>query len=235
MRGFIVGLFVGILLMLGLGVFALAAVGHALAVEDPLDKADVIVAISGDTGARANTAIALWKQGYAPVIVFSGAAIDPDSVSSAEIMRREALRQGVPESATLIEPASATTEENASEVARLMVQRKMRSAILVTSPYHQRRAALLFTRSFEPVGLALRNYPARDPEWDPNFWWRHDPLRSRTLIEIAKLGAELLRPAVTTSRVLSTRGPLCGRAEPKTGRPMVLEASFLAWVAASRA
>jgi uncharacterized SAM-binding protein YcdF (DUF218 family) len=197
MRGFLVGLVVGVIVMFGLGLFALAAVGHALAVEDPLEKADAIVAISGDTGARAATAIALWKQGYAPIIVFSGAAIDPDSVSSAEIMRREALRQGVPESATLIEPASATTEENASEVARLMVQRKMRSAILVTSPYHQRRAALLFARAFEPASLMLRNYPARDPEWDPNFWWRHDPLRSRTLVELAKLGAELLRPAVT--------------------------------------
>jgi uncharacterized SAM-binding protein YcdF (DUF218 family) len=200
MRGFLVGLVVGVIVMFGLGLFALAAVGHALAVEDPLEKADAIVAISGDTGARAATAIALWKQGYAPIIVFSGAAIDPDSVSSAEIMRREALRQGVPESATLIEPASATTEENASEVARLMVQRKMRSAILVTSPYHQRRAALLFARAFEPASLMLRNYPARDPEWDPNFWWRHDPLRSRTLVELAKLGAELLRPAVTASR-----------------------------------
>jgi uncharacterized SAM-binding protein YcdF (DUF218 family) len=200
MRGFLVGLLVGMVLIVGLGLFSLAAVGHALAVEDPLEKADAIVAISGDTGARAATAIALWKQGYAPVIVFSGAAIDPDSVSSAEIMRREALRQGVPEGATLIEPASTTTEENASEVARLMVQRKLRSAILVTSPYHQRRAALLFGRAFEPAGLALRNYPARDPEWNPDFWWRHDPLRSRTLVELAKLGAEILRPAVTASR-----------------------------------
>ena len=198
MRGFIVGLVVGVVLTVGLGAFGLAAVGHALAIEDALEKADAIVAISGDTGARANTAIALWKQGYAPLIIFSGAAIDPDSVSSAEIMRREALRQGVPENATLIEPASATTDENANEVAKLMVQRKLRSAILVTSPYHQRRAALLFTRAFEPAGLALHNYPARDPEWDPNFWWRYDPLRSRTLIELAKLGAELLRPAVTS-------------------------------------
>src|ERR1700687_590884 len=200
MRGFFVGLVVGVGSMLGLGAFALAAVGHGLAVEDPLETADVIVAISGDTGARANTAITLWKQGYAPFIAFSGAAIDPGSVSSAEIMRREALRQGGSESATLIEPASATTEENASEVAKLMVTRKMRSAILVTSPYHQRRAALLFTRSFGPAGLVLRNYPARDPEWNPDLWWLHEPLRSRTLIEIAKLGAEILRPAVTTSR-----------------------------------
>lgn len=192
MRGFLGGLVVGIVLTIGLGVLGLAAVGRALAVEDPLEKADAIVAISGDTGARVNTAVALWKQGYAPLIVFSGAAIDPDSVSSAEIMRREALRQGVPESATLIEPASTTTEGNASEVAKLMVERRLRSAILVTSPYHQRRAALLFTRSFGPADLVLRNYPARDPEWDPDLWWLRDPLRSRTLVELAKLGATLI-------------------------------------------
>jgi uncharacterized SAM-binding protein YcdF (DUF218 family) len=200
MRGFFVGLVVGMMLTLGLGVVGLGAVGHALAVEDPLEKADAIVAISGDTGARASTAISLWKQGYAPIVVFSGAAIDPDSVSSAEIMRREALRQGVPQAATLIEPSSQTTEENATEVAKLMLQHKLKSAILVTSPYHQRRAALLFTRAFAPHGLLLRNYPARDPEWNADLWWLHEPLRSRTLVEIAKLGAELLRPAVTTSR-----------------------------------
>ena len=198
MRGFIVGLLIGIVLTIALGVFGLAAVGHALAVEDPLEKADVIVAISGDTGARTNTAVSLWKQGFAPLIVFSGSALDPDSVSSAEIMRREALRQGVPENATVIEPASATTEDNATEVAKLMVDRKLRSAILVTSPYHQRRADLLFERAFEPAGLVLRNYPARDLEWDPNLWWVRDPLRSRTLIELAKLAAEIVRPAVTS-------------------------------------
>ncbi len=195
MRNFLVGMLVGVLVTVGSGIAGLALVGHYLAIEDELAKADAIIVISGDTGARAATAIDLWKQGFAPVIVFSGAAIDPASVSSAEIMRREALRQGVPESATVIEPASTDTEQNATEVAKLMVARKMHSAILVTSPFHQRRAALLFTRAFEPAGLVLRNYPARDAEWDPTFWWRREPLRSRTALELAKLGAELLRNA----------------------------------------
>jgi len=195
MRHFFVGVLVGILITVGSGIAGLALVGHYLAVEDDLAKADAIVAISGDTGARVATAVDLWKQGFAPVIVFSGAAIDPSSVSSAEIMRREAVRQGVPEGATIIEPASSDTEENATEVAKLMVTRNMHSAILVTSPFHQRRASILFARAFQPAGLVLRNYPARDPEWDPTFWWRREPLRSRTALEIAKLGAELLRNA----------------------------------------
>jgi uncharacterized SAM-binding protein YcdF (DUF218 family) len=192
MRKFLVGVLVGIVVSIGTALTAFLFLGSWLAVEDPLAKADAIVVISGDTGARAETAITLWKAGWAPIIVFSGAAIDPESVSSAEIMRREALRQGVPENATLIEPASTTTEENATDVAKLMVQRKVRSAILVTSPYHQRRAAIEFGRAFEPSGLVLRNYPARDPDWNPFLWWKQEPLRSRTLLELVKLGSIFL-------------------------------------------
>ena len=192
MRRFLVGVLVGVLFSVGTGVTAVLLIGSWLAVEDPLAKAEAIVVISGDTGARTDTAITLWKAGWAPVIVFSGASIDPESVSSAEIMRREALRQGIPESATLVEPASASTEENATEVAKLMVQRKIRSAILVTSPYHQRRAAFEFGRAFEPSGLAFRNYPARDPEWNAFLWWSQEPQRSRTLLELVKLGAVYL-------------------------------------------
>ena len=192
MRKFFAGVLIGILLSVGTALTAFLLIGSWLAVEAPLEKVDAIVAISGDSGARVDTAITLWKAGWAPLIVFSGASIDPASVSSAEIMRREALRQGVPESATLVEPASATTEENAAEVAKLMVQRKLHSAILVTSPYHQRRAAFEFQRAFEPRGLVFRNYPARDPEWNAFLWWRQEPVRSRTLLELVKLGAVYL-------------------------------------------
>jgi uncharacterized SAM-binding protein YcdF (DUF218 family) len=193
MRKFLGGVLVGIVLCVGLAFAAVLLVGSWLAVEDPLEKADAIVAISGDTGARAESAVTLWKAGWAPIIIFSGAAIDPESVSSAEIMRREALRQGVPESAMVIEPASATTEENAAFVARLMVERRMRSAILVTSPYHQRRASMEFARAFGPAALTFRNRPATDVEWNAFLWWRQEPTRSRTLLELVKLGAVFLQ------------------------------------------
>jgi len=194
-RTFFTGVLVGVLLSVGAAVGAFLGLGSWLAVEDPLAKSDAIVAISGDTGARTNTAVALWKAGWAPIIVFSGAAIDPESVSSAEIMRREAVRQGVPEGATLIEPNSTTTEENATEVAKLMTQRRLASAILVTSPWHQRRASIEFSRAFEPHAIKLRNYPARDPQWNAVLWWQHEPMRSQTLLELAKLGSVILSSA----------------------------------------
>jgi uncharacterized SAM-binding protein YcdF (DUF218 family) len=170
-------------------VAALAGVGHYLDVTDPLTKADAIVAISGDTGARAETAVALWKQGYAPVLIFSGGSSDPESVASAELMKRSAVAAGVPANAIEVEGESATTEQNASRVAELMSARGLRTAILVTSPYHQRRAALLFAREFDRASLSFRNHPANDPDWDANLWWVREPSRSLTLVELAKLGA----------------------------------------------
>ena len=170
-------------------VVVLVGIGHWLDVSDPLAKADAIVAISGDTGARTDTAVALWKQGYAPLLIFSGGSSDPQSVASAELMKRSAVAAGVPENAIAVEGASATTEENAERVAELMKTRGLASAILVTSPYHQRRAAMLFEREFGRASLTFTNHPADDPDWDPNLWWTSDPSRSRTLVEIAKLGA----------------------------------------------
>src|SRR2546427_74824 len=76
-----------------------------------------------------------------------------------------------------------TTEENATEVAKLMPQRKLGSAILVTSPWHQRRASIEFSRAFEPHAIKLRNSPARAPQWNAVLWWQHEPMRSQTLLE----------------------------------------------------
>lgn len=170
----------------------LMAVGHFLAVEDPLEKADAIVAVSGDQGARTATAVDLWKRGFAPVIVFAGASEDPASLPSAEIMKREAVRLGVPADRVLTEPSSATTKENATRVSDILRGYEIKRVILVTSPYHQRRASLLFARQLEGTGITFRNHPARDEDWDPSLWWASEPSRSLTLVELAKLGVEVM-------------------------------------------
>lgn len=193
MRSFIFGVLVGVALLLVVEVGGLVFIGHALAVSDPLQKADVIVAISGDRGPRTETAVALWQRGYAPLLLFSGASLDPSSVSSAELMKREAVHLGVPATAILLEPEATTTEENATGVARLMAEHRLRSAILVTSPYHQRRASILFARAFAPAGLTFLNHPADDPGWSVDRWWLDPASRTLTLIELAKLGAVIAR------------------------------------------
>ena len=192
MRGFLLGFFTAVLLMVVLALVSPVAVGHWLAIEDPLANADVIVAISGDNGPRTEMAVSLWKQKRAPLILFSGGSLDPASVSSAELMKREAVRLGVPADAILVEPLASSTEENADFSAALLTKRGLRTAILVTSPYHQRRAAILFSQAFTPLGLTFVNHPAVDPLWNPDRWWLTDPPRRLTLVELVKLGAVIV-------------------------------------------
>ena len=173
----------------------LAGIGHLLDLEDPLKPADVIVALSGDTGARTETAVDLWKRQLAPIIIFAGASEDPNSVASAELMKRDAIAQGVREASIIVEPTSTSTQENARLVADLMKSRGLSSAILVTSPYHQRRASNLFSNTFGLANLTFSNYPARDPQWDPNTWWLREPARTLTVIELVKLSVEVASSA----------------------------------------
>ncbi len=101
MKALLLRLSVGSALLVGV----LAAIGHALDVEDPLDRADVILALSGDTGPRTATAVGLWKAGYAPLLLFAGGSEDPRSVASSELMKRDAVRDGVPATRSSSSPA----------------------------------------------------------------------------------------------------------------------------------
>lgn len=132
--------------------------------------ADAIVAISGgDTSARAAEAISLYQRGWAPLLIFSGAAADKSGPSNAEVMQRQAIAAGVPSSAIIIETNSENTSENAQATSDIFTSRGITSTILVTSAYHQRRASLEFTRRAPTV--QVRNHPvASDNQWGP-LWW----------------------------------------------------------------
>src|SRR2546428_2668928 len=132
MRRFFLGFILGAASIVAL----LVGIGHFLDVADPLTKADAIVAISGDTGFRAVTAIGLWKQGYAPVLIFSGGSVDPDSVASAELMKRRAVAAGGPAAGLSVGGASATTGGNAPRGAELLKAGGLPAGMLVTKPCH---------------------------------------------------------------------------------------------------
>jgi uncharacterized SAM-binding protein YcdF (DUF218 family) len=134
--------------------------------------ADVIVAISGgDTDARAHEAIALYKQGWAPVIIFSGAAQDKSGSSNAAAMRQQAIDSGVPVGAVLLDEASVNTADNASQVRPIVVQHGFKRLILVTSPYHQRRASIEFNRRMGDIATIINHPTSSDRYWDASAWW----------------------------------------------------------------
>lgn len=134
-------------------------------------RADAIVVISGgDTIARTDEAIDLFKKDWAGHIVFSGAAADKEGPSNALAMQQHALDRGVPESLTVIEDQSETTKQNAAKVRQLLEEKNLRDIILVTSGYHMRRASLEFSRELGD-GFSIRSHPVgRDNQWS-SVWW----------------------------------------------------------------
>lgn len=143
---------------------------------DRCAAADAIIAVSGgDTAARAKSAIDLYKKGWAKLIIFSGAAADPNSPSNAAVMKQIAIKDHVPESAILIEGESNTTKENAEKTRILLAKYNIKTAIITTSPYHERRALWEFKRAAPHIDF--RTKPAEDHTWDlwylkPAGWWR---------------------------------------------------------------
>lgn len=131
---------------------------------------DAIVAISGgDTQARANYAIDLYKKGWSHTIIFSGAAQDKSGPSNAAVMKTLAIDAGIPKDNILIDEYSETTLQNAQNTKTLFTSHNIKNVILVTSGYHQRRAFLEFNkRNFDVVIL---NSPVlADRDWSP-WWW----------------------------------------------------------------
>lgn len=131
--------------------------------------ADAVVAISGgDTQARTEEAVTLYQNGWAPLLIFSGAAQDKTGPSNAEAMRQYAVTHGVPASDIVIEEYGETTKQNAENTQSIFEQRGITSVILVTSGYHQRRAGLEFNAR---TNVTVRNHPVtRDNQWSP-IWW----------------------------------------------------------------
>lgn len=141
---------------------------------DPTDAqcrpADVIVAISGgDTPARTEEAIKLYKAGWASQLIFSGAALDTSGPSNAEAMRKQAMEAGVPSIDIFLDTRAADTSQNATGTSRLLTARDKR-VILVTSPYHQRRASIEFKKVLGDQTTIINHPTPSDSNWGV-YWW----------------------------------------------------------------
>lgn len=132
-------------------------------------KVDAIVAVSGgDTNARAMEAIRMFKNGWSEKLIFSGAAQDKSGPSNSEVMKEIAVGEGVPEASINIDEYSESTKQNAENVQTIFSKLDIKSVILVTSGYHQRRAYLEFNK--RTTNVTIFNHPvATDKDW--SLWW----------------------------------------------------------------
>jgi uncharacterized SAM-binding protein YcdF (DUF218 family) len=117
--------------------------------EDP-QPADAIVVFGGGVGEsgerdsgyqeRVTQAVDLYKAGFAaPTVFSSGFRYD---FTEAEIMQTLAISEGVAPSDILLETQAASTRDNVRFVREILQRHGWRRILLVSSPYHMRRAML---------------------------------------------------------------------------------------------
>jgi uncharacterized SAM-binding protein YcdF (DUF218 family) len=176
----------GIVLVLSAAVLLLSdAPARFLDVEDPLEPADAALVMTGDPGFERTTAAArLVCEGKARLLVLTGG--EPWPGDSAASLRERALREGVPSDRIRLEDRSTDTRESLVNVAPILQEEGVKTLILVTSPYHQRRSFLAARRAFP--GLRIINRPVRGRPWPPvRCWWREATARRLVFQEYAKL------------------------------------------------
>ncbi|HEY0400987.1 MAG: hypothetical protein JWQ37_934 [Blastococcus sp.] len=107
--------------------------------------------------ARLEHAIALYKDGVAPMIVTVGGKATGDQFTEAEAGRDYLANAGIPDDALLAVPKGVDTLESMRVVSAAFDEHGWSSAVLVTDPWHAMRAE----RMAEDAGMTAESSPTR--------------------------------------------------------------------------
>jgi uncharacterized SAM-binding protein YcdF (DUF218 family) len=166
---------------------ALQGMGTFLVVDDGLRPVDAVVVLSGDASReRLDEAIGIVRRGLAGwIVVLTGTP--PDFYDEAAAIRQYVKRRGVDPTRVVVASEVHSTLDDAQIAAQVMKEKGWKSAIVVTSPYHTRRAGWVFYRTWRRLGLSSSVHPSPDPLFDPYRWWEDDRSTEAVVLEYIKL------------------------------------------------
>ncbi|MBC7262714.1 MAG: YdcF family protein [Chloroflexi bacterium] len=177
-------------LLLSLRSFWLPAIGRFLVCADPLQPADAIVVLAGGGPQRVAHGVKLYQAGYAPWLIVTNQPLNTPGirVPYVELMRTEAIWRGVPSERILMaSDIVRTTYEEAIAVRRLAEEHSLRSLIIVTDPFHTRRARMSFRDALRGSGITISVQPANPSWYRADAWWQSQDELRETWTEYLKL------------------------------------------------
>ena len=167
-------------------------VAGPLNVSAPPRSADAIVVFAGGVGEsgkagggaqeRLKKAVDLYKAGAADYLVLSSGYVY--SFREADVMRALAMDQGVPAGHIVVEERATNTYQNVTFVDQILKARRWRSILLVSSPYHMRRALLVW-RKVDPDVVVIPTPPEQSQFYD-------HPRSGATLEQVRGIAQEYL-------------------------------------------
>ncbi len=109
---------------------------------------------------RLNEALRLYRAGYAPNIIVSGAKGTDEETSEAQAMRQFLLENDVPSAHIYLDENSFSTQQNLVNSQQIMTKENMHSAIIVSNTSHMHRALLIARH----LGINVTGAPAALPD-----------------------------------------------------------------------
>ncbi len=157
-----------------------------LIVEKPLEKADVIIVLSGSRAyvERTQTAAELYNRGISKKILLTDDGeragwnrVERTNLKYSELARRELIKQGVsPEDIEVLEPQVSGTIYEARVFFDYFSQNKnLQNILLVTSVYHTSRTIRTFERENRrnnaTLNFGIAHAPFNKLNPPPQSWW----------------------------------------------------------------
>lgn len=167
----------------------LVNIGEYLLIRDNLQPADVIHVIAGKDY-RTNYGIQLLQQGYGKTIFFTGGWCTEHQYYQAQHSKELAIEQGVsPEAIALNDSLVTSTYDEAEKLSDFISQNPetIRTVIVVSDPYHMRRAQWSFRRVLgSQINIQMAPVPY---ELTPlrQQWWTDGDTTEMVIREYVKL------------------------------------------------
>lgn len=188
--GGIVGCITIIFILSILGYLFLRGAGAFLIVAGDLAPVDAIVILGGGDEGRMDEALKLYRENYARLIILTetGNRIDEFDYLQSFDLQIQLMNNGVPSGNILITDSQVTsTLEEAEAVKQLLNRRQITSAIIITDPYHTKRAAIIFYDVFSDQEKNIIISPVAPSWYTSRTWFLSTDGWKYTILEYLKL------------------------------------------------
>ncbi len=173
------------------------AISEFLFVRDEPASVDFVMVLGAPSPSAMKPAINLYHQGLTRRIIITGQGPATAATPEWVVFSRQALAEGIPESALLIEREARNTRENFLFTEPLIAHEigwaNIGSIAITTKPFHARRALMTARRIFPPHVRVLMVPPRHPGDLQADNWWQTPSGRTRIFGEIKRIGEYALQ------------------------------------------
>lgn len=152
----------------------------SLIVEDPLQKADALVVLSGGGYDRGNEAVKIIHAGYVNKVICTGGnpvielrVFNIDTLES-DMTVANLRRQSIPDQMIVEIRDGTSTKEESDVIAQYCKQHNLKKIMILSSKLHTHRVHDVFKKKLKPLGIEVVVRGAPSSRFDELRWWQSE-------------------------------------------------------------